>query len=406
MEFQQYSPDMTYTGFDHPVFDCDMHFYETAESFTRHLPKEYKGLVRLANIDGRTKMIVRGRVSDYIPNPTFETVAAPCSGFEYFSGKNKDGKHFRDIVKPMKTIPAFTDVDARLQLMDAMNVQAIVNFPTLASIIEVNFMDNPVASQVLIHAFNQWMHDEWGFDHEGRIFSTPIVNLSIVEGAVKELEWALERGAKTVLVRPAPVAGFRGPKSPFLPYADPFWQLVEDARIPVMFHASDSGYSRFVNEWSGSDGEMRPFEYDVFADMSESQRPIQDTIYSAVGHGMLSRFPGVRIASIECGSKWITRVVEKMDITYSKMPHMFAENPRDVIKRALYIAPYWEDPLQPLADAIGFDHILFNSDWPHPEGLADPNQYAVYVRDELGMADDEVAKIMGGNMFQLMNVAA
>ena len=116
--------------------------------------------MRLANIDGRTKMIVRGRVSDYIPNPTFEVVAAPGSGFEYFSGRNTEGKNFRDIVTPMRAIPEFTDRDARMALIDRMHIQAIVNFPTLASTIEVNFMDDPVATQVLIHAFNEWMYDD------------------------------------------------------------------------------------------------------------------------------------------------------------------------------------------------------------------------------------------------------
>ncbi len=267
MDFSSYDPDMSFTEAGLRVFDCDMHFYETAESFTRYLPDRYSHLIRLANVDGRTKMVIKGMISDYIPNPTFEVVAAPGSGIEYFSGRNTEGKSFREIVTPMKAIPEFTNPDARLALMDRMHVQAIVNFPTLASTIEVNFMDDPVATQVMIHAFNEWMLDEWGFDHEGRIFTTPVVNLADVDGAIRELEWALSKGAKTVLMRPAPVAGTRGSKSPFLPYADPFWARVQEAGIPVMFHASDSGYTEDVNRWSGRDREMRPFEYDVFADM-------------------------------------------------------------------------------------------------------------------------------------------
>ncbi len=404
MEFQQYSPDMTYTERPYPVFDCDMHFYEEADSFTRYLPNEYKGLVRMANIDGRNKMIVRGRVSDYIPNPTFDVVAAPCSGFEYFSGKNVHGKSFKEIVTPMKAIPEFTDPGARMKLMDKMHVDAIVNFPTLASILEVNFMDDPDGTQVFIHAFNQWMYDEWGFNVDNRIFTTPVMNLSKVDGACRELEWALERGAKTVLVRPAPVAGYRGPTSPFLPHTDPFWRMIEENDIPVMFHASDSGYTKYTNDWAGSDLEMRPFEFDVFRALSEDQRPIMDTVLAAVGQGMLSRFPKVKIASIECGSKWLNRAMEKFDTVYGKMPHMFAEHPRETIKRALYVAPYWEDPLQPLIETIGLDHILFNSDWPHPEGLADPNEYALYAENEVGVSPGDAAKIMGGNMFDLIGV--
>jgi len=404
VEFSIYRPDMSFTDFDHPVFDCDFHFYEEADSFTRYLPEQYHGLVRIADVDGRRKMIIRGRVSDYIPNPTFEVVAEPGSAAEYFSGRNTAGKSYREIVRPMRAIPEFTDPDARLALMDRMHIDAIVNFPTLASLIEVNFMDDPVATQVLVHAFNQWMYDEWGFDHAGRIFSTPVMNLADPAGAVAELEWALDRGAKTVLVRPGPVAGYRGPRSPFLADNDPFWAAIAEADIPVMLHASDSGYQRFANEWNGSSLEMRPFEQHPFYSVSQAHRPIMDTIFSAVIHGMLSRHPGVRLATIECGSVWITRVVQDLADGYGKMPHLFDENPADVLARALYVAPFWEDDLAPLVDAIGLDHVLFNSDWPHPEGLADPVEYAVYARDEVGLADEDVAKIMGANMYALMGV--
>ena len=404
MLYHRHSPDMTYSEFGHPVFDCDFHLYEGVDAFTRHLPEEYRGLLRLAEIDGRTKMIIRGRVSDYIPNPTFSVVAEPGSAAEYFSGRNREGKSYREIVRPMRAIPEFTDRDARLALMDRMHIESIVNFPTLASLIEVNFMDDPIGTQVLVHAFNQWLYEEWGFDFAGRIFTTPVINLAVTEGAVAELEWALERGAKTVLVRPGPVAGFRGPRSPFLPDSDPFWARVQEAGIPVMMHASDSGYQKYANEWSGADREMRPFEQDLFAMVSQSHRPIIDTVLSAVCHGMLGRFPGVRLGSIENGGVWMRTVVDTLLDGYGKLPHLYAEPPLETLQRALYVAPYWEEPLEPLIETIGLEHILFNSDWPHPEGLADPVEYAVFARDEAGLPDADVAKIMGANMYQLMGV--
>jgi predicted TIM-barrel fold metal-dependent hydrolase len=404
MEYSPYSPDMTYSDSGHRVFDCDFHLYEGADAFTRYLPQEYKGLVRLADIDGRTKMIIRGKISDYIPNPTFEVVAEPGSAAEYFSGRNAEGKSYREIVRPMKAIPEFFDRDARLALMDRMHIESIVNFPTLASLLEVSFMDDPVGTQVLIHAFNQWLYEEWGFNHQGRIFTTPVINLAITEGAIAELEWVLARGAKTVLVRPGPVAGLRAPRSPFLPDSDPFWARVQEAGIPVMMHASNSGYQRYANEWSGAEREMRPFEQDLFAIVSQTHRPIVDTVLSAVCHGMLARFPGVRLGSIENGGVWMRRVVEDLLDGYGKMPHLFAEHPLESLRRGLYVAPYWEEPLEPLIETIGLDHILFNSDWPHPEGLADPVEYAVFARDEMGLAEDDVARIMGGNMRELIGV--
>ena len=110
------------------------------------MPKEYQDAIRVMEIDGRKKVVVKGKISAYIPNPTFEVVAAPGSGMEYFAAKNTAGKSFREIVTPMKSIPEFND-PARLDLMDRMHVDAVVNFPTLASVVEVNFMDDPITSR-------------------------------------------------------------------------------------------------------------------------------------------------------------------------------------------------------------------------------------------------------------------
>ena len=88
---------------------------------------------------------------------------------------------------------------------------------------------------------------------------------------------------------------------------------------------------------------------------------------------------------------------------YGKMPQAFAEHPLDVLGRQLWVAPFWEDPLDPLVDAVGIDHVIFNSDWPHPEGLADPCSYIDFCR-EAAFSDEAIEKIMGENMFDLLGV--
>jgi len=35
VDYPKYSNDMNFSEFEHGVFDCDHHFYETADSFTR-----------------------------------------------------------------------------------------------------------------------------------------------------------------------------------------------------------------------------------------------------------------------------------------------------------------------------------------------------------------------------------
>ncbi len=87
---------------------------------------------------------------------------------------------------------------------------------------------------------------------------------------------------------------------------------------------------------------------------------------------------------------------------YKKMPQDFLEDPIEVIKRNIYISPFWEEDLAALAELIGEEHVLFGSDYPHPEGLADP---VSYVNELAGPTEDTVRKIMGGNLAKLMNVA-
>ena len=53
------------------------------------------------------------------------------------------------------------------------------------------------------------------------------------------------------------------------------------------------------------------------------------------------------------------------------------------------------------AELIGVDHVLFGSDYPHPEGLAEP---ASYVDELAGLPEESIRKIMGGNLARLMNV--
>src|SRR5574338_842689 len=107
---------------DFPVFDADNHLYETPDAFTRHLPKRYKHAIEYVQVRGRTKIAVRGTISHYIPNPTFEYVARPGAQEEYFRVGNPEGKSYREIVgEPMKCIPAFQEPEPRLELIGELD---------------------------------------------------------------------------------------------------------------------------------------------------------------------------------------------------------------------------------------------------------------------------------------------
>ncbi|MGB8389288.1 MAG: amidohydrolase, partial [Mycobacterium sp.] len=109
--------------FDFTVFDADNHFYETTDSFTRHLPDRYRGAIDYVQVRGRTKIAVKGLISEYMPNPTFDVVARPGAQEDYFRNGNPEGKSYRELMgEPMRSIPAFREPGPRLELMDEQGV--------------------------------------------------------------------------------------------------------------------------------------------------------------------------------------------------------------------------------------------------------------------------------------------
>jgi predicted TIM-barrel fold metal-dependent hydrolase len=384
----------------YPLFDADNHLYETEDALTRYLPKAYEGVIQYPLVNGRKKIAVRGQISDYIPNPTFDRVARPGAWEQYFREGNPEGKSHRELFgAPMDSIPAFREPVSRLELMNDLGIQRTLMFPTLASLIEERMRDDPELIHVVVHALNEWLYETWGFNHKDRIYTTPVISLPILDKAIAELDWCLERGARAILVRPAPVPGFGGSRSFALPEFDPFWKRVEAAGVLVAMHSSDSGYARYSSDWEGKGSEMKPFEAQVFRMMAE-WRPVTDAVASWVCHGALFRFPELKVSVIENGSAWLVPLLDELASVYKKQPKGFLGDPVEEVKNRIHISPFWEEDMFELSQIVGVDRVLFGSDYPHPEGLADPVTYVDALKK---FSEPDQAKIMGGNLARLID---
>jgi predicted TIM-barrel fold metal-dependent hydrolase len=86
---------------------------------------------------------------------------------------------------------------------------------------------------------------------------------------------------------------------------------------------------------------------------------------------------------------------------YKKQPQGFLGDPVEEVKNRIHISPFWEEDMAELAGIIGVERVLFGSDYPHPEGLADPVTYIDAIQ---GMKETDQAKIMGGNLARLIGV--
>jgi predicted TIM-barrel fold metal-dependent hydrolase len=382
---------------DYVTFDADNHYYEATDAYTRHIdPTMAKRAMQWAEINGRRRLLVGGKINRFIPNPTFDPVAKPGSLDEYFRGRNPDAKDMRALFGDLEPIrPEYRDRDARLAVMDRQGLDGCFLFPTLGVGMEEALAHDPDALIAAFKAFNLWLEDDWGYAYQERIFAAPMITLVDVDAAVAELARVLDADARIVCIKAGPAHSPQGLVSPADRRFDPFWGLVNESGVTVGIHSGDAGYGRYLNDWEPS-GSVEAFRHTPLRLVVGSDRPPFETMAALVCQGLFDRFPKVRVASIESGADWVVSLVKKLGKAYGQIPTGFASDPVEAFRDHVWVAPFYEDDLATLKDVLGIDRLLFGSDWPHAEGLAEPRDFALDLR-RAGFTESEIRPIMTTN---------
>lgn len=387
------------------LIDCDNHYYEAQDAFTRHVPRAMRSrCVEWAEVDGRKRQVVAGKLDYSVGNPTFDPTAKPGVLYDYYRGNPRGlpaSEMMRGNLEPLPA--AYGDPGARLACMDEQGVETIWLFPTLGVLYEELLKHDVDAVCATFSGFNRWLFDDWGFDHADRIFSAPYLSLADVDWACSELDWALAQGARIVVMRPAAAFTRSGSRSPADPCFDPFWARLDEAGIPLVIHTANSGYA---SNGYASDGFSR-------ASIGMSRRPsvkglaleraAGDFLLTLAFDCLFERFPRLRVASIENGSQFLPSVLHQLEHAKARNPWHFKQDPVALFREHVYVNPFWEDDLHQVVDWIGAERVLFGSDWPHMEGLPRPGD----VLDDLdGLSSETRERYLRTNTLGLMSPPA
>ncbi len=425
---------MTRGRLPYAICDADNHFNEPPDCFERYIdPSKLDLAIRqVTGPDGRRMELYAGKPSrfsceeqitfsqeelekmlgDGLPEPEQGTVPGmllnrlnPLKGV---SAEERDAL----IAQLREQHEACGNRDLRLALMDDQGIEAALCFPARAHGIEYEFADNIEALYANTRAFNRWMYEEVGFAVENRMFLPPYIPLADPELAVEELEIVLEQGAPVIQIKAGHAHGGRtaphGGRSPADPVFDPVWARVNEARVQLAVHQGGTDYQKYGADWS-EDPEDTLGNFDAFQYiMYWSDRPAMELVAGLILHSFFQRFPNIRVAMAEQGSVWVPYIVRKMDHAFllgrkAKWGKL-EERPSEIFRRHFLVAPYPEENVRRVIEAVGVEAIAFGSDFPHGEGLAFPEQYAEAQLD--GLPDDQVRRIMRDNLAGYLGIAA
>jgi len=384
--------------------DADNHYYESLDAFTRHLPREFKRRgVRPVQSGKRMELLIADKVNRFIPNPTFDPIIVPGCLDLFFRGRIPGGADRSKLMRVEPLRAEYRDRDARVAVAEAQGLDAALLFPTLGCGVEEALRLDVPATMASLSAFNRWLEEDWGFDYRGRLIGVPMLSLADPDAARAEVDSLLTRGARMVHVRPAPVpTGSHRGRSLGDSRHDPVWARLAEANVPVAFHLGDSGYNAFAGAWGSAETFEAFAGVDVLSRLVVSDRAIHDTIGSLIVDGVFHRHPKLRVASIENGSDWLHLLVKRLRKLANQTPSAFREDPLDTVRGHVWVTPYLEDDLRALANLIGVERILFGSDWPHGEGVAEPLDFA----KELSMfGEAEARRILRENALELLGTS-
>jgi predicted TIM-barrel fold metal-dependent hydrolase len=128
------------------------------------------------------------------------------------------------------------------------------------------------------------------------------------------------------------------------------------------------------------------------------ERKVFDTMAALVCHGVFDRHPTLRVATVELGAGWVPELLRRFQVAYGKLPQDFRGDPADTFREHVWVAPFYEDDMRILRDAMGVERLLVGSDWPHPEGLREPR---AAVADFGVLEPDEQRRVLRENLREL-----
>lgn len=287
--------------------------------------------------------------------------------------------------------PGTYDRDARLEDMTLNNVEVAINYPnTFPRFAGQGFAEREDKDLALacLQIYNDWMIDEWcGGAGKGRLIPMTLVPLWDAQLAASEVKRCAEKGSYAIAFSENPSK--LGYPSLYSGEWDPLFAVCDETDTTVSMHIGSSSTMPSTSPDS-------PLATTMALSSINAQGALCDLVFS----GTLERFPNVKFAFAESQIGWMPYQLERMDVVWHddvggiELP----SPPSSYIEGRVFGCVFDDEHGLKSRDAIGLEHILFETDYPHTDGtFPESQQVAHRLCEGAGMDADECYAFLRGN---------
>jgi len=322
----------------------DSHFLEPEDLWRESLPPRLAELVPRAEKD---------------PDGLWETVHIDGMSFR----RKLPSAATQEFLEATHRAPGARDVALRMKDLDQEGVWAELIFPSLG--LWSSSFRTPEVLREALRVSNDWAfaHLE---KHSPRLVTAGQVSTLDIGDAVTELERIAEMGYRAVYL---PVAPHPLQKDYNRDEWEPFWTALERSGLVLAFHIGTdpvdlSTGSQAGVVYRGPGGAVLNYTETTFGG--------QRAVMKLVASGALDRHPDIKVLVSEGGATWVPFVADRMEEGY-RQHHMAVRpklnrSPREIIYSQVYASFQHDQSAVAAATYMGYDNVLWGSDYPHMEG--------------------------------------
>jgi predicted TIM-barrel fold metal-dependent hydrolase len=294
--------------------------------------------------------------------------------------------------------PGCYDPKARVEDMELNWVEASLSFPTFPRFCGQTFLEakDRELAEACVHAYNDWMVEEWCGDSGGRLIPLPIIPLWDAELAAAEVRRNAERGARAVCFSEIPAV--LGLPSIHSGEWDPFFAACAETGTAVCMHIGSS------SKMPATSGDA-PVAVAATLSFGNAMSSLTDFLFS----GVLVRFPELKLAYSEGQIGWIPYVLERADDVW--LEHRAWGGVRDIVPeppstyyyRQVFGCFFRDRHGVASLETVGVDNTTFETDYPHTDSTW-PHTKKVAQELMAGLPDDVVYKLVRGNAIRMLDL--